>query len=1016
MRPLRLVMQAFGPYVERQEIDFTALGTRQFFLVHGPTGAGKTTIFDAICYALYGATSGAERDAKHMRSDYAPVELDTEVVLDFAVGSERYRVRRTPPREVPKKRGDGMRLAPGTAELAAIDAEGREVQSLGDKYVNQKIVDIIGFEVSQFRQVVLLPQGDFRKLLLAGSDEREAILSRLFATDIFARVTERLRDQARELTETYREHNTKRESYLAVAEVESVEALDAQSRACEEAVRRLQAEAGVLHEGTRKAQQELAEGRRQDERFGEQEQKQRRRAQLERLRPEMDACAALLGRLQHAAEMQDRYTAWQALTETGKDIRAQWQEVQAHLPEYRAKAEYWQQERQVLRDTAAEQEQRVQELADLRRRDENRRRLQDIERQAAAAAQAAQTAQAALAAAEQRKVEADAALAECENERQNNRTVLALEQTAQQTATNARRQLQAYDAWRQAEDEARQAEQVLAECTAKAAAAETGAVRAKTAWERIVFLQEQDRLATLAADLTDGTPCPVCGACEHPRPALAAEYVPSAAEEEAARVALQSAQETLQAWHTRRAECSARAEQLRAESRRRGEEIGTDTRETLMAALADAERLLHDVEAAQAAQPGLERDCQQAQTAAAAAAQACEKAQADNRDAETTAARLAERACALAEEVPEAWRDGNELTQRLTALEQDILAYRRRREACDTRAAADEEAYRRAAQQEEDCRRRLAECRERYQTEKDALTERALALGLDSLAAVGEALTELPRRQEYEQKVADYQLECRRMAADLAALAQELDGRARPDVDALVQAEAAAVAAETAKQRELTQAQEQQKQYVHWGNLYRRESEAIARLDAEHAVVGRLAALAGGTDTSAAAKMTFQRYVLGAILDEVLVLANSRLQDMSHHRYQLKREMRATDRRSTEGLELAVIDRWTGNVRPVNTLSGGETFLASLALALGLADTAQAYAGGLRMDMMLIDEGFGTLDGEALDEAIRVLLELRTGGRLVGIISHVDELRRRIDTRLEIQKTEQGSRARWVLG
>ena len=162
--------------------------------------------------------------------------------------------------------------------------------------------------------------------------------------------------------------------------------------------------------------------------------------------------------------------------------------------------------------------------------------------------------------------------------------------------------------------------------------------------------------------------------------------------------------------------------------------------------------------------------------------------------------------------------------------------------------------------------------------------------------------------------------------------------------------------------------------------------------------------------------MTFQRYVLATILDEVLTLANLRLQDMSHHRYQLKREMHATDRRSTEGLELAVIDRWTGNIRPVNTLSGGETFLASLALALGLADTAQAYAGGLRMDMMLIDEGFGTLDGEALDEAIRVLLELRTGGRLVGIISHVDELRRRIDTRLEIQKTEQGSRARWVLG
>ena len=1016
MRPLRLVMQAFGPYVERQEIDFTALGTRQFFLVHGPTGAGKTTIFDAICYALYGTTSGAERDAKHMRSDYAPEDLTTEVTLDFAVGRERYRVRRRPEQEVRKKKGEGTRIAPATAELLRIDENGTETESLGDKYVNPKIVDIIGFEVHQFRQVVLLPQGDFRKLLLAGSNGREAILAKLFSTDVFARVTERLRDKARDLANAYQEHNRKRESYLEAADADSVEMLEQRRDELEKTLATTKEEILATAAAAEQAQQALTAGEQLDERFRLAAKVSEQQAQLARKKPEMDARAALCLQLQHAAEMQDRYHAWQQLTADGKGIRDRLQAVEEALPASKEKAEYWERERQALRETEEKQNERVRELAELQQQQLRRQRWQEARTEAEQQRTKLQRAHDAQAATEQRKTDAETALSEATNRMQNIMSIIGLADNVRPAIAHARSRVQAYDDWQTSVKDLAKAtaERVSAETAQQAA--DAAATQAKTAWERIVVLREQDRLATWAATLHDGAPCPVCGACEHPQPALAAEYVPTAEEEETAQAAWQAAENRRQEMRANVAACCALETQLAADCTRREKEVGEEPRDVLAAAVKDAEALWQQVETAQTEQPLQEQALQAAQAALTQAAQAHETAQKTYHETETALARVTERMQALTEELPEMWREGDALTQRLQVLETKINEYRTRREACDTHATTDENKYQSLQREKEEYERRLTECRQQYQDEKDALTARAAEVGFDSLEQVETMLRQLGERQKYEREVTDYQLECRRVEADMQALTAELEARTPPNLEQLKQAKEQAQAASGAKQKELARTEEQLKTHQDWINRYRRESKAIAQLDEKHAVVGRLAALAGGTDTSAAAKMTFQRYVLATILDEVLTLANLRLQDMSHHRYQLKREMHATDRRSTEGLELAVIDRWTGNIRPVNTLSGGETFLASLALALGLADTAQAYAGGLRMDMMLIDEGFGTLDGEALDEAIRVLLELRTGGRLVGIISHVDELRRRIDTRLEIQKTEQGSRARWVLG
>ena len=313
--------------------------------------------------------------------------------------------------------------------------------------------------------------------------------------------------------------------------------------------------------------------------------------------------------------------------------------------------------------------------------------------------------------------------------------------------------------------------------------------------------------------------------------------------------------------------------------------------------------------------------------------------------------------------------------------------------------------------------RLLEECRHNYKTKRDGLLERAKASGFTDMTLLAEAIAQGPSITERRQEIQKYQADCIANKTRLEEIKKELDGMAAPDLAKVMAAVSQAEKEHKEAVERMTMFGIKVKRLAAAAQKMKEYAQIFAKLDQEQAVVGRLSELANGSSvTGEQGRLSFQRYVLQTLLDDVIMAANVRLEKMSHRRYQLVRAQAATDQRRAAGLDLEVNDFWTGDRRPANTLSGGETFQASLALALGLADTAQAYAGGLRLDTVFVDEGFGTLDADALNEAIRVLTDLREGGRLVGIISHVEELRQRIDTRLEIEKTETGSRAHWVLG
>ena len=374
--------------------------------------------------------------------------------------------------------------------------------------------------------------------------------------------------------------------------------------------------------------------------------------------------------------------------------------------------------------------------------------------------------------------------------------------------------------------------------------------------------------------------------------------------------------------------------------------------------------------------------------------------------ARTAAAKAAETKARLEADLPPAYRDPLALQQRLDALNRAIRVYEKDLQHCRDAVVAGERQAAKQQQEAQNWQHQVEVLRDRFSQGVQALRDRVLAAGFESVKACRAMQAAVPQIPELEESVRHYDQQVQQVQGQLAQEEAAIGTQERPDVAA---ARAALDGAEKASQALVEAKGSLTARYQRW----QQEKEALAALQQEgqnlteaYKTVGAVYELIAGKQTG----INFERYVLGALLDEVLAAANGRLQGMSRQRYSLQRSQSWDDKRVKQiGLDIEVYDNYTGYARPANTLSGGETFLASLSLALGLADVVQAYSGGIHLDTMFIDEGFGTLDGETLDYALKTLASLRSGGRLVGIISHVPELKERIDARLAVHKTDRGS-------
>jgi len=920
MRPITLTLSAFGPYAGRTVLDLDRLGTRGLYLITGDTGAGKTSIFDGITFALYGEASGPSRKPSMLRCQSAAPDTPTEVELTFAYGEKVYTVRRNPEYQRPAKRGGGMTTRKADAQLTLPD--GSVVTKVRE--VNAALVDILGVDRDQFTQIAMLAQGDFLKLLLADTRDRQAIFRALFRTERYQRFQDRLREEERTLRAAWEEGRRSLDQWVRGViwpqedpGAEDLAAVLAGERPLEDAAALL---SGLL------------------DRDGERDKALADR--LTGLAGELEEIHVALGK----AEARDR--AREALEQT-----------QAELEETRQRAETCRRALEEARKQVPQGEAYREELTRLEaqlpeydRREADRKELVRLDRQLADNGQARETAAKELRQAQARLEERKARLAQLANAG----TQLARLAGELDRARDRQTALESLEAG--LEDR-----EVLAGRLTAAQAdylrAETAADEAQRAHEdrERAFFREQAGI--LAETLEDGVPCPVCGSLCHPAPAKTSSAAPTEAQRKAAR---DRARKAVQA----REEAGRRAGELRGSLRRAEEEL-TRQGETLLGGCP-----LWEVPAALA--KGLSETREQIR-----------RLEADLKREEDNLAR-------------------REKLEKTIPREEEAMATRRAKMGELERTFAALTASRDAlARQVEEQNARLA-----FAAKAQA---QARCLELRQRAEAIERAVETAQGACQETERVRAALEGR-----AAGLRAQLEGEKEPDRPGLLARQADLTARQKALNARRAEVQARITANGTALDRIRQTAGAQAEAEARWTWVKALADTAGGT-VPGKEKIMLETYIQMTFLDRILRRASLRLLVMSGGQYELVRQTGGGGR-GQSGLELEVIDHYSGGRRSVRTLSGGESFQASLALALGLSEEVQSSAGGIRLETLFVDEGFGSLDEAALDQAMEALAGLSRGDRLVGVISHVAQLRERIGRQIVVTKDRGGgSRAEIVV-
>ncbi|MFF5370452.1 AAA family ATPase [Streptomyces sp. NPDC013187] len=993
MRLHRLTVTAFGPFGGTQTVDFDELSAAGLFLLHGPTGAGKTSVLDAVCYALYGSVPGARQGGGQgtaLRSDHAAPATRTEVTLDLTVAGRRLEVTRQPPWERPKKRGTGTTLDKAQTWLREYDPTAGAWKDLSRSHqeIGEEITQLLGMSREQFCQVVLLPQGDFARFLRADAEARGKLLGRLFDTRRFADVEKRLAERRRTTEARVRDGDAELLADAHRMQQAADDAMELPELAPgEPGLAEAVLSAAAVTRSTAREQLTVAACTLT---AAESRQAAAARAldgvrELARLQRRFDEAQERAARLEQGAEA---YREAQALMERARKAEAVAPALdlrEASEAEHRRAAAAEARARALLPETfadagaaglAAAARRAAEELGGLDSARRAERRLTELlqeraglDRQERADADLLQEAEAWLDGWEERRTALQTRVDSAQQAAALAEQLGARREPAQQRLRAARTRDQL------AQDTDRAVDRV------RTARDET--LRAKQHWLDLKEQRLNGIAAELAANLTDGEPCAVCGATEHPAPARkVAGHVDREAEEHA-----------LTAYQ--------RADERRAEDERRLGEV----REALAAATAEA----GDTPTAQLDDEcaDLEERYAQARSAAAELHDAQERLRQAGQEHERRLAARQETAVRTASRVGHRER----LDRERAALEEELD---RARGSSDSVAARAAQLERRtalltdaadAARVAEDTARRLKDADAR-------LADAAFRAGFETPQAAADALLDRAAHRELQRRLDAWQHEeaaVRAVLAEADTAAAAREPRADPD--------AAQRAADAAVRRLRDAASAHDAAERRCADLDRLSARAtasvrrLAPLREEYDRVARMAGLAAGTSADNERRMRLESYVLAARLEQVAAAATVRLRRMSSGRYTL---VHSDDRtgRGRSGLGLHVVDAWTGRERDTATLSGGETFFASLALALGLADVVTDEAGGVRLDTLFIDEGFGSLDDQTLDEVLDVLDSLRERDRSVGIVSHVADLRRRVHAQLEVVKGRSGSTLR----
>lgn len=1034
MKPIKLTMSAFGPYAGTEVIDFSLLEGHNIFVITGPTGAGKTTIFDGICYALYGSASGEGRDGESMRSHFAKDDTLTYVEFEFQLKGKNYYVKRIPKQQRKKERGEGYTEQKAEAEFKA---PGERVVT-GVREVNEKIAGLLGISCEQFKQIVMIPQNEFRKLLIAESKDREVILRKIFGSWQFQMIQDMLEDNARQLRKAIEALEQKELTYIrgiewgqreelkAKAEADHVnidemkEELENLIKEDNEEEKKLEMEAESLAGELEKLQGALLKGIEINNRFEERKNAERDLNLLqnsknlwdEKERKLQRAKKAFLIKAVEEQKIKRKAELDKAILEHEKSKLS----LAAALENYEkskknlSKEEEQEEERRKLQDKIGELKKDIDKVREYEglstRLEELMKSLELKEKAIKKNKEEIETLKEHI-----KKLKADieaaneAALQYMKNEKdlKEKEDILTKlksfeieNQSLQDLRSDYIKKKASYEELYKAYEEKKKIVDELS----------------------LLFFQGQAGL--LAKDLKDQEPCPVCGSLHHPSPAKELSGMPSEEELKSKKAELDAISDKLRKAADEYADVRAKGEGQRKTVDKLKQDLSDVLEEENIKAIiekyedsitiiktyiADLDRKRKEKDKLQELLDKSEKDLESKESLVLSHEKEYRNLYAQ---VEGNKALLSK----IEKDLSYGIKEEAQLLVHINNLEEK---YSRMKKAYDDAREAFRMAEVEMAKEEANksfMEKSMENAEEEYKEAASKFTESLLNVGFEDNEQYEAAKMTEEAMEALEAEINKYKEELKSAADRLTKALKNIEGLEPANIEDINQS----IALYKNKKAEVEKAIKQNfARLMHnkglLENLKAAGSEKKEQEDA-YSIVGHLANMAKGNNRE---RLSFERYVLAAYFDDIIYAANQRLRKMTDGRFELSRIKEKQKGNAQQGLEIEIFDYYTGLPRHVKVISGGESFKASLSLALGLSDVVQSYAGGISLDTIFIDEGFGSLDEDSLEKSIQCLLDLQKTGKLVGVISHVGELKERIRARIEVTQTMTGSNSKVVV-
>ncbi|EOZ5413258.1 SbcC/MukB-like Walker B domain-containing protein [Listeria monocytogenes] len=1019
MRPIKLTMQAFGAYAKKEVIDFEKLGTEQIFVISGKTGAGKSTIFDAISFAIFGKANTFDRESFSMRSHFATDKEITEVTLAFRLKDKIYQISRIPQQEIAKQRGNGTTTSPQKAELYELINDEMKLLASSVRDVNTKMEELIQLNVDQFRQILMIPQGEFRELLVSDSKEKEVILQRLAHTVYYEKVENLLWEKQKQ-AEILVVEARKKVAELAELSLPGVEVsgkttseisvLQAEAIQSEQMIlTELENKLSIIRKQTSEAVEKVTLAK---EKLLDWQNLDKYTEEIATLEIEKDFYQAIEVRLE-AAKRASNLRSQDALCirlkeqletaeQTEKQVAFEAEEVKvqfSHVKKQKEALAEKEAELEINKRTLFQLEEMEPKILELEMISIQKRRAELEWKEATTLLEeivnSEQKIIAELQSVESRLVEinqAELTYLEVINKRTTVEAIIEKEQEL----VSKRMKMVAWDSEKQTE------EQKLVQLLAEKAEIETTIEQEETKLQK-------EQAATIAAHIHDGEACPVCGSDSHPALAKFGET----ANLETLEVAKGKLHEKLLAITTTEKTISQLEWQLNEWAGIKELSL-TEVQQTLTENIQLANNLAEQIaqlqakvaqkETIQATLESLNNKQNETITEKNKVALEVEKL---HQQVQMVSGKLSY----LEQSIPTEFRDKVVFESKKKELSEKIEAHIKQANQVDALFRQTEKETTRLESTLQSAQKTTVDAKEALQVQREIFKEAMKQNDFLSYDAYKQAFMSAEEQKIQEEKVADYERKRHLAVSRQADLKEKLQNKQKPNIEQLEfimkekQLELSQSEENTMKQREFVT---KRKELV---ENYQNSIQTVEQAEENYADIGLLADAARGKN---ARRLTFERYILAMFLDTIIHRANHRLSKMTSGRFELQRKMEKAKGNVQSGLELEVFDEYTGLTRHVKTLSGGESFKTSLALALSLAEVVQEMAGGISLETMFIDEGFGTLDPESLEAAVECLLETQENGRLVGIISHVPELKERISARLEVTATNHGSTTKFI--